>query len=453
MTGARPSGIAIGSYVDKTHNVAYEDAVYVSGGYREGSGVWVFGPTAPAHTLSVTKTGTGGGTVTSQPNGISCGSTCSAEYEEQLVNLYAVPDAHSDFAGWSVEGPNDEPCPGTGSCSVTIFGNTEVQAAFERPTQKTLEVSLGGQGSVTSEPAGIACPGHCTEEFAEGRTISLQATPAPHHRIANWSGCDSMPQADFCDVTMSEAKAVAVSFEPIPQLSLSVSKTGTLQGTVTSYPYGISCPGTCSASFDQGSTVYLLAAPSPGSGFGGFSGGGCEGTAPICAVPMSQAWAVGADFAPQTPPIEAPPVSSGRAPTVLPTPTLTLRKLPAKRGALLAATVSSAGWVSVLNPRLRRLAVEVGAAGTATLPLVLSGAGRAALRRSGHHRLRVTVIATFLPIYRGSIAVARTVVSFRAPQGAPSRRDSRKVGRRYRHDLPTRLPNRAPGAVIDGRVR
>jgi len=54
------------------------------------------------HTLSVTKDGSGGGTVTSDPARINCGGTCSAGFDEgSTVTLTAAPDADSDFAGWS----------------------------------------------------------------------------------------------------------------------------------------------------------------------------------------------------------------------------------------------------------------------------------------------------------------------------------------------------------------
>ena len=411
MTEARPSGIAIGSYVDKSLEIAYKDAVYVSGGYSEGSGIWIFGATVPSYTLSVTKTGTGGGTVTSQPFGLNCGSACAAEYEqEQIVKLFAVADAHSDFTGWSVEGPYDEPCPGTGSCTVAVFGDTTVQAGFERAPQKTLEVSLEGNGTVESEPAGISCPARCSEEFAEGRAISLIAKPAPHRRLA-WSGCESEPSPNECEVTMSQARSVAAEFTSIPQRTIQVSESDG-GGAVTSYPAGIYCPGECSASFDEGSTVYLTAALSPGFGFGGFRGGGCHGTATICAVKVAEALVLGAEFVTETPPIEEPLVKNPRPPTGLPPPTLTLRRLPTKRGVLLAATVSGAGWVSVISPLLRRLVVEARAPGTIELRLRLGGSGRTALRRDKHHRLQVEVTGTFMPSFRGNTAIARKLVTF-----------------------------------------
>nr|BAL53147.1 lipoprotein [uncultured Gammaproteobacteria bacterium] len=58
--------------------------------------------TPPTHTLTVTKAGTGNGTVTSDDGGINCGSDCSEAYPQgTVVPLTASPDPGSTFAGWS----------------------------------------------------------------------------------------------------------------------------------------------------------------------------------------------------------------------------------------------------------------------------------------------------------------------------------------------------------------
>jgi hypothetical protein len=150
---------------------------------------------------------------------------------------------------------------------------------------------------VTSEPAGIECPTSCEEHFAQGRLVTLTAAPGPHSRFAGWGGpdCDEST-ALTCKVEMTGAKAVSAQFEAIPQLPLNVTPSGSGQGAVGSFPGGISCPGSCSGEFDEGSTVYLLAAPAPGSQFAGFSGGGCAGTGTVCAVTMAAAENVTATF-------------------------------------------------------------------------------------------------------------------------------------------------------------
>jgi DNA-binding beta-propeller fold protein YncE len=209
FTDAGPSGIA---FQEGTHNV------YVTSGDSEGSAVFVYGPTTPAHSLKVSKEGTGGGAVTSSPPGISCGEACAAEFNEgEKVELFAAPDAHSVFAGWSVSGA--EPCPGAGSCTVLMSHGVEVSASFEEPAQETLTVSETGSGSgaVTSEPAGISCPGRCSEHFNQGRLVTLSAAPSVGSELAGWSGaCSGTPASEPCEVTMSEAKAVEAEFALAP---------------------------------------------------------------------------------------------------------------------------------------------------------------------------------------------------------------------------------------------
>src|SRR6185295_1568379 len=55
-------------------------------------------PEVPTQKLTVKKTGTGSGKVTSSPAGIDCGSKCSAEFPEtDVVTLTAIPNPNSKF--------------------------------------------------------------------------------------------------------------------------------------------------------------------------------------------------------------------------------------------------------------------------------------------------------------------------------------------------------------------
>ena len=87
--------------------------------------------------LAVVKIGTGSGTVTSVPAGISCGAGCSGSYAGgTAVTLTATPATGSIFTGWGGGG-----CSGTGPCTVTatttVTGTFTLQSA-ELPFNGTL---------------------------------------------------------------------------------------------------------------------------------------------------------------------------------------------------------------------------------------------------------------------------------------------------------------------------
>lgn len=76
------------------------------------------------HTLSVTSTGTGAGTVTAP--GIDCGQDCTEAFREgTTVTLTAVSAADSLFTGWSGA------CAGSGDCTVILNTPVSVSANFD----------------------------------------------------------------------------------------------------------------------------------------------------------------------------------------------------------------------------------------------------------------------------------------------------------------------------------
>lgn len=75
------------------------------------------------------------------------------------------------------------------------------------------------------------------------------------------------------------------------QAQITVTTTGS--GTVTSSPGGINCPGTCTASFNVGTTVALSATAASGFQFAGF-GGACSGQS--CKVLLSGNQSVSVTF-------------------------------------------------------------------------------------------------------------------------------------------------------------
>lgn len=77
--------------------------------------------------LDVDKSGTGTGTVTSVPHGISCGSDCTQviPYGSQ-VTLTATPDPGSVVAGWSIS-----ECGTSSECVVDVLGDQAVEVTFQ----------------------------------------------------------------------------------------------------------------------------------------------------------------------------------------------------------------------------------------------------------------------------------------------------------------------------------
>jgi subtilisin family serine protease len=246
-----------------------------------------------AYALSVTRQGTGAGTVASSPAGIACGTTCSASFETGTsVTLTATPLNGASFTGWGGA------CSGTGStCVVSMSQARSVTASFAAapvPQWLTVIKQGTGAGDVTSNPAGIACGSTCAYAFTQGTAVTLTASPQAGSIFGGWSGACS-GTAPTCTVSMSLARSVTASFRPTPSYALSVARTGTGSGTVASSPAGIQCGTACSATYLHGASVLLNATPNLGSRFANWSGA-CSGTAPTCTVAMTAARSVTANF-------------------------------------------------------------------------------------------------------------------------------------------------------------
>ena len=99
------------------------------------------------HTLNITRDGPGGGTVTSTPAGINCGTTCSAQFNEgTAVTLTPTPDAESRFVGWS-----GLSCNGNGACIVNMNAVKAVAATFSNVS--SIEVLSGNNQTANANTA------------------------------------------------------------------------------------------------------------------------------------------------------------------------------------------------------------------------------------------------------------------------------------------------------------
>lgn len=163
------------------------------------------------HLLTVSLPGApGGGAVTSAPAGIDCPGDCTESYiNTESVELFAAPAPDHLFTGWGGD------CSGTGACVVAMSADRNVSASFV--AQYVLQVALGGTGggSVTSAPAGIACPGDCAEAYIDGASVELTATAAPGSLFAAWTGDCTGPT---CVLLMSADRAVTAFFDLTPAI-------------------------------------------------------------------------------------------------------------------------------------------------------------------------------------------------------------------------------------------
>jgi len=250
-------------------------------------------------TLTVSRAGTGTGTVTSSPAGISCGATCSASFTaNSSVTLTASPSAGSTFAGWSGGG-----CSGTATCAVTMSTAQSVTATFSASVPQTLTVSKAGTGAgtVMSSPAGINCGVSCSASFTANSNVTLSASPAAGSTFSGWNGA-GCTGTGTCVAAMSAAQSVTATFTSsgTPTL-ITVIRAGTGTGTVISDPAGIDCGKTCSASFTARGNVVLTATAKAGSTFSGWTGGrglnrGDCSVGVICTLPPNTTQTITATF-------------------------------------------------------------------------------------------------------------------------------------------------------------
>ena len=192
--------------------VLQQDGRLVAAGNVSGSQGWFALARYLGSTLSVGKAGSGAGTVTSSPAGITCGSTCSAPFGAISVTLTASPASGSTFTGWS-----GSPCTGTGTCALTMSTDHAVTATFEADKTLTVTKSGAGAGTITSTPAGISCGAGCSHSYRYGSTVTLTATPAAGSSFAGWSG--ACTGTGTCSITTGADKTVTAAFSLVPASS------------------------------------------------------------------------------------------------------------------------------------------------------------------------------------------------------------------------------------------
>jgi uncharacterized protein (DUF2141 family) len=239
------------------------------------------------YALSVIVAGTGSGSVSSNPAGISCESDCSESYDYNTsVELSAMPDTGSTFTGWS------DGCSGAGSCTVSMDQARSVSAAFSL-NQYTVQADANGNGSgtISSNPAGISFTYQdqstaTISDLDHGSSITLTATASAGSSVS-WSGCaatgGTAVEATCTFSFLDDNKTVTATFT-LNQYTVQANASGNGSGTVSSdvgginYSYPSLNSGT-SLALSQGSTITVTATADPGSTVSWSGCPGSEGTA------------------------------------------------------------------------------------------------------------------------------------------------------------------------------
>ena len=84
------------------------------------------------------------------------------------------------------------------------------------PARFALSVAVTGNGSVTSQPAGIDCGATCSAQVTAGTSVTLTANPATGHSLQAWGGACSTASGNSCVVTVNQATSVTARFAAVP---------------------------------------------------------------------------------------------------------------------------------------------------------------------------------------------------------------------------------------------
>jgi List-Bact-rpt repeat protein len=289
-----------------------------------------------------------------------------------------------------------------------VFVSDNLQPGFEHPLAAVDEFNAQNlyRGAlqhflINGEPTGIAVNESATTRKGEVYVTSGNGTSNP--------------------AAQTDGNSVLYSFGPAGLgVVLSVNGSGTGDGTVTSQPAGIKCPGSCQAEFNAQRQVTLTATPAPGSAFAGWSGA-CTGTG-TCQVTTSEATTVNAEFVPAPPALSAasiavaPLAATADAPSEAEQSSFRVITASGRGGTVvLHAYAPAPGTVTAIGRGLQTARARIAEGGSAELRLRLSRKGLRALAHSKRGRLSTRVGLRFEPSFGGPDRVLRTIVSFNRP--------------------------------------
>jgi hypothetical protein len=186
---------------------------------------------------------------------------------------------------------------------------------------------MPGSARVTSVPAGIDC--EITLGVGSGtcsRTFEWPAPTSPPPTLGLELIVTARPGSEVCYIVCTSSISFLVTLSngaergerfqiALVRHKVDVTKTGDGTGVVASWPGGIDCGSTCSASFFHGTSLSLTAVADAGAEFRAWTGA-CAGQGATCILTIAAPTTTNAVFGVRsaTPPGPAPPPPAPPAP-------------------------------------------------------------------------------------------------------------------------------------------
>ncbi len=171
---------------------------------------------SPSFTLTVEKSGTGLGAVSSSPSGIDCGANCTKTCEcGEEVTLIATSNPGSTFWGWWGGG-----CRDVAPCVVTMDANKTVEGVFELASVPSLTTNVNiPWGGMLMPYCSMGC------WHNSGDKVSVLALAFNDYVFDSWSGdcCGSNPSLSF---KMTGPMNCIANFSPCSDFPVRTDSTG-----------------------------------------------------------------------------------------------------------------------------------------------------------------------------------------------------------------------------------
>ncbi len=114
-----------------------------------------------------------------------------------------------------------------------LAGNQPSSRIGRYTTRGTLDIALTGPGigSVTSDPAGLTCPGSCTAKFSWDQPITLTASADPGSEFVGWAGGGCSGTAS-CVVDFDQDTSVTAQFDLITYTVTTIAINGSITSDI-----------------------------------------------------------------------------------------------------------------------------------------------------------------------------------------------------------------------------